>query len=267
MKNILLLVHDDAGQEARFEAALDVTRALNGHLACLDVSVMPVLMDDYISGAGTAMLLDDERKREKANRQTLEARLGKEQVPWDWRDVTGAIAPMMADAAALADLIVINRKLDAFPLPDMEAVAGELIVKAGKPIFAVPDGTRGVEVGGHVLVCWDGSAASTAALRAAVPLLQLAESVILLEVDDGSIKAPAEEAATYLSRHGITPVIARRTLLGGAAAEAILDEVRRRHVAYVVMGGFSHLRFTEALFGGVTRTLLSESPVPVFLAH
>src|SRR4051812_13689734 len=28
MKNVLLLVHDDAGQEARFQAALDVTRAL-----------------------------------------------------------------------------------------------------------------------------------------------------------------------------------------------------------------------------------------------
>jgi len=267
MKNILLLVHDDAGQEARFQVALDITRAIEGHLSCLDVSVMPQLMDDGISSAGTAMLLADEQQRETANRRTLEARLAREQIAWDWTDVTGAIAPRLAEASALADLIVINRKLDAFPVPEMDRIAGELIVKAGKPILAVPDSARALGICGQVLVCWDGSAAATTALRAAVPLLQLAERVILLQVDDGSVRAPAEEAAAYLSRHVIQPIIVRRTLLGGAAAEAILAEIRRNHIDYVVMGGFSHLRFTEALFGGVTRTLLCESPVPLFLAH
>jgi nucleotide-binding universal stress UspA family protein len=267
MKNILLLVHDDEGQEARFQAALDVTRAVEGHLTCLDVSVMPVLVDDYYSGAGVAMILDDERTREAANKTKLEARLAREQVAWDWIDATGTIVTLLTNNSALADLIVVNRRLDSFPLPDMEAIAGEVVVKAGKPILAIPESSRGINVCGRALVCWDGSAASTSALRAAVPLLQLAEAVILLEVDDGSIVAPAEEAASYLSRNGIEPTIVRRGILKGEAAEGILDEVSRRKADYVVMGGFSHLRFTEALFGGVTRRLLAESPVPLFLAH
>ena len=50
-------------------------------------------------------------------------------------------------------------------------------------------------------------------------------------------------------------------------AKVILDEIRQQKADYVVMGGFSHLRFTEALFGGVTKTMLSEAPVPVFMAH
>jgi len=267
MKNILLLVHDDAGQEARFQAALDVVRAVEGHLTCLDVSIMPALMDDGLGNAGTAMLLDDERAREASNRETLQARLAKELVAWDWTDATGAIAPLLTEASALADLIVVNRKLDAFPVPDMEAVAREVIVTADKPILAVPDSGRGVDVCGRVLVCWDGSAPARAAVRAAVPLLALADSVTLLEVEDGSIKAPAEDAAAYLSRHGIEPMVARQSVLRGKPAEAIVDEVRRRNIDYVVMGGFGHLRLTEALFGGVTRTLLAESPVPLFLAH
>ena len=44
MKNVLLLIHDDAGQEARLQAALDVTRALEGHLTCLDVAIVPPVM-------------------------------------------------------------------------------------------------------------------------------------------------------------------------------------------------------------------------------
>ena len=38
MKNILLLIHDDQGQESRLQVALDVTRALGGHIIPQDLS-------------------------------------------------------------------------------------------------------------------------------------------------------------------------------------------------------------------------------------
>ena len=46
MKNVLLLVHDDAGQESRFQAALDITRAVEGHLTCLNVAIYPMFVSD-----------------------------------------------------------------------------------------------------------------------------------------------------------------------------------------------------------------------------
>ena len=42
-----------------------------------------------------------------------------------------------------------------------------------------------------------------AQVATALPLLAFAASVTLLQVDDGSVKTPAVEAARYLSRHGI----------------------------------------------------------------
>jgi hypothetical protein len=47
MKNVLLLVHDDAGQEARLQAALGIVRAVEGHLTCLDVIIYPMISADY----------------------------------------------------------------------------------------------------------------------------------------------------------------------------------------------------------------------------
>ena len=267
MKNILLIVHDDAGQEARLQAALDVTRALEGHLTCLDVSIMPVLVGNYYDGDGAAMILADERAREATNQQRLEARLAHEDVSWDWIDAIGGLAPCVTDAAGMADLIVVNRRLDGFPTPDMRAAAGEIIVKSGRPILAVPDTAKGFDAVGAALVAWDGSACAMAALHAAVPLLRLAGSVILLEIDDGSIASSAEEAAAYLSRHGIHAVIRRVPCQDRKPSDVLLEQVRGGGVAYVVMGGFGHLRLIEALFGGVTRKMLTESPVPVFLAH
>jgi nucleotide-binding universal stress UspA family protein len=266
MKTILLLAHDDAGQEARFLAALDVARAVGGHLKCLDVSVMPLFVGDFYSGAGEAMLLAQEREQEGANRTRLEARLAAESLPWDWTDTTAAIGPALEQASLLADLIVVNRQLD-FRLPDMRAVASDLVVRSGKPILAVPEASRGLKTDGRVLVCWNGSTCAAAALRAAVPLLKLAETVILLEVEEEGRASSVQDAAEYLARHDIHPLIRRRQPPASKPAKVILDEIRHERADYVVMGGFSHRRFIEALFGGVTRTMLSESPVPIFMAH
>jgi len=267
MKNILLLAHDDAGQEARFQAALDATRALEGHLICLDVAVMPLVIDTgYPGDTGLATLLHDECAREATNRSRLEARLAHEDVAWEWHETTGALATCLAGAADLADLIVVNRQLDDFPLPDMRVVAGELVVRSGKPVLAVPDDLKRLDLD-QALIAWDGSKASSDALRAAVPLLRHSTRVTIVEIDDGSVSTPAEDAAAYLSRHDVHAEIRRLSPGEGGAPAALLAEASRPGIGYVVMGGFGHRRFVEALFGGVTRTMLAKSPVPVFLAH
>jgi len=194
----------------------------------------------------------------------MEPRLAKEDVSWEWIDTSGFMASCLEDASAAADLIVVNRRLDSFPIPDMRSITAELVLCAGKPILAVPETVEGIDVCGHALVAWDGSRPAMTALEAAVPLLQLASAVTVMEVEDGSVKTPAEEAARYLSRHGVHADVERR---GGGAGDVLFDESVSGAFAYVVMGGFSHSRFVEAVFGGVTRKMLSQSPVPLFLAH
>lgn len=267
MKTILLLAHDDDGQEARLQAALDVTRAVQGHLKCLDVSVPPLLPVGFYPGAGDALLLADERAREAENKSRIEARLAAECLPWDWADTTGDIGPALVDASGLADLIVVDRQLDAFPLVGLRDTAGEVVVRSGKPILAVPGASRGFDVCGRALICWDGSACAAAALRAAVPLLRLADSVTLFEIEEKGRESSVEDAAQYLSRHDIDPLVRRRRLLTRGVAETMLDEIRNERADYVVMGGFGHLRFVEALFGGVTRAMFKACPIPIFMAH
>jgi nucleotide-binding universal stress UspA family protein len=268
MKNILLLIHDDAGQEARLQAALDITRAVNGHLTCLDVSVVIPIVGADVGVSGGAMLIELERESEAGNRSRLYPRLEKEDVSWDWIDATGYLEQTLEAAAGLADLIVVNGQLDSFPLPDMRTLASGLVLKSGKPILAVPETATGFKAAGNALVAWDGSSEASIALTAAVPLLQLAASVTILEIDDGSVKAGAEDAATYLSRHGVHARIVRApTGDDDDAGTVLLAKADSEKFDYMVMGGFGHSRFAEALFGGVTRRMLTESPIPLFMAH
>jgi nucleotide-binding universal stress UspA family protein len=267
MKNILLLIHDDAGQEARLQAALDITRAVGGHLKCLDVTPVTVLPGDGYGSDGSVIMLTYEQQQESANKARLLKRMEAEDVSWEWADATGVMEHCIEDAARTADLIVVNRQLEDYPIPDMRRICSELVVKSGVPVLAVPEDVIGFKAAGNALVAWDGSSEAAAALTAAVPLLQLASSVTIFEVDDGSIKSPAEEAATYLSRHGIHPLVVEEKAYGERASGIVLDKASSGLFDYLVMGGFSHSRFVEALFGGVSRRMLKESPIPLFLAH
>lgn len=267
MKNILMLTHDDPGQEARLSVALDLARVLDGHLTCLDVVEMPSAivtgMDDC---RATAMVLEVEQEREARNRGRVEPRLQAAGIEYEWLQVTGYLSPSLRDAAALADVIILNRELSG-GYPDMREIASEVLIGAARPIIAVPEKASGFAAHGHALIAWDGSKQADAALRAAVPLLQHARAVTLIEVEDGSIKVLANAAADYLAQYGITAAIKRESSMFDIPSTVILDAIDSLGAAYLVMGGFGHSRFVEATLGGVTRRMLAECPVPLFLVH
>ena len=267
MKNVLLLVHDDAGQESRFQAALDLVRALDGHLICLDVAVMPIIVGEFYAATVEAALLADEQVREDENRRRLEVRLAGEGVPWTWIDATGSMALTIEQMAGLADVIVVNRKLDSDWLPDMRSVASEVVIGSGRTVVAVPESPLGFAAAGHAMVAWDGSDEAMRALQGAVPLLKLARTVTITEVTDGTVENRAEDAAAYLSRHEIKAVVVRRRAKSMATADVLMAEAKAEGADYVVMGAFGRSRIAEALFGGVSREMLTASPIPVVMRH
>ena len=267
MKNILLLAHADRGQDARLRVAIDVARALHGHLTILDVSIIPEVVTDYVPMGGEALLLADEQARERRNIDDVRAAVERENVPFDLIAATGDLTTCIRDASGLTDLVVVNRELDHALYPNTLDVAGRLIVEAKLPVLAVPDDATGLKVTGHALVAWDGSEDAEAALQTALPLLKHAGKVTVMHVDDGSLKLPIEHAVRYLARYQIKPIVKREVLLSDPAGIVILGEAATGGVDYVVMGGFGHSRFVESVFGGVTERMLTDSPVPVLLVH
>lgn len=266
MKNVLLLVHDDVGQEARLQAALDLTRSVRGHLTCVDVVQMPMVVDGFYGGTGEMVLLEDERVRERANKARLEQRLAEEDVSWSFVDSCGEIASCIVEAAATADVIVVNRKLDAFPAPDMRAVASEVLTRTKTLVLAVSDRCRRFDVAGRAFIAWDGSQPAMTAIQRALPLIQVAGAVKIVQIGVRDAGIAIEDAAAYLSRHGIgveTEIVGR----SGAVAPALRDAAAAFGADWLVMGAFKHRPTTEALFGGVTRAMLTDAELPLLLAH
>lgn len=264
MKNILLLVHDDHGQEARLQAALDIARAVEGHLTCIDVTPYPVIAGDGFGFAETVVVLD-ERESEAKNKAVISDRLSREDVSWSWIDVMDEIAAAVLDAADLADLIVLNCALDGFPLPDMRDITSRIVARASAPVLAVPGGLERFELE-RALVAWDGRPSSAAALRAAVPLLAFAKEVEIFTAQGPDTHIAPEEAALYLSRHGIRAVV-RSTDIGKFHADFLIaDEAVLFGADYIVMGAYGRGRLRET-FGGTTRNLLTKNKHALLMSH
>ncbi|MGE4432135.1 MAG: universal stress protein [Sphingobium sp.] len=265
MKNILLLVHEDAGQEARLQAALDLTRAFEGHLSCIDVAMVPMVAADINGGAEQAMLLNDERDREKANRVRLEERLDHEGVAWDWTDVIGGMAQAMVDASSLADILVLNRQLDEPSFLDMREITSSVLMKARVPVLAMPEKQNRFAMD-RAFIAWDGSETCAATMRACVPLLKLARDVRLFTATDKSTRANPAAAARYLARHGIGAEIETAERGSVNVDQKISEAAQDWQADYVLMGAYGRGRLRET-FGGVTKRMLGASPLPLLLGH
>ena len=243
MKNILVLINDNASREARIQAALDLARALDGHLCCFKVFDLPT--------------------------GTIEDRLTAEDVSWSVITTDGGVAEGIARAAGLSDVIVADCQTDSPLDPDMLGIPSDVVMKTHKPMVAVAESSRGFDAAGHALVAWDGSYPSMAALTGAVPLLRLASSVNLVEVQV-DLPGSVHEAAAYLSRHGIhaeASLVAQSKENPSGPAEVILQICGDKGAAYCVMGVYGHSRLRETFFGGVTRSMLAAGAIPLVLAH
>ncbi len=261
MKTILLMVHDDEGMEGRLQCALDIVRAQDGRLLCLDLTRPPMVMESF---TGAAVIELDDAAREDALVEKLDARLTGEGVPHEWRRVRGEFDLAIADHARLIDLIVVSRA-GIETLGDKNDLAARIAGLVAVPVLVVPPEQRSLDLFGKAIVAWDGEAAADSAVRAAVPLLRHADSVEVVTVG-GGIAGAAEDAARYLAEHGCAAE-ARALPREGDIADQIMAAIAQSGASWGVMGSYGHSRLREMLFGGTTRSLLERASIPLVIAH
>lgn len=269
MKTILVHIEGDDGQESRLQAAFDLARATGGHLVCL--SVMPyaayALGDPAMGAFPVTTLIDAVEARRKEERVAVEAKLRHEGLGWEWHSADGDAGDRLVEHARLADVVVMSAGPFAKVAAMQLGLTGDVAMRAPAPVLAVPTRSRGCNLTGPALVCWDGGQEAARALRAALPLLAQSQSVTLLTVEEKDNEFGGRAAATFLSRHGIHAEVMERSR-GSASVEQVIRSVAAEiQAGLIVQGAYGHSRMRQMLFGGVTRGLLADAPVPLLIAH
>ncbi|WP_417621956.1 universal stress protein [Parasphingorhabdus sp.] len=269
MKSVLLYVDDDAGLEARLQAALDLTRSLGGHLHCLRTHPYNSQMAfDGVTGMSvTYDVVTVWRELDEKLQAGIEKRLAGEGVSWDYRTEYAEPARGLSKNSALVDIILLSSASGKNSASSL-GILGDVLFNATAPVVVQPDDVTKFNASGPALVAWNGSFEAGNALRAAVPLLKMASDVHILTVEeDKDHDLPQLAASEYLAYHGIKSEILNSPTGVSSVEDALLSEAQKVHAEYLVMGAYGHSRAREFLFGGVTRNLFKYCPVPLVVSR
>lgn len=265
----VILVHADhgPGAEGRLAAARGLARRCGGHVTVLVNSPFQrfVAMDPFGGTYLAAEAFAEAKTRDAALAAKLAENMAASDVPWDLVTVQNEAAGALADAAALADVVLVGLPGKGGALPDA-MLAGDVALAAQVPVLALPEDGGELDLSGPVLVAWNGSDEAAAALRSATPLLA-GRQVMVLRVGPDEGRLPDDAALDYLARHGITAVLETVESGGESTSRIIAREAVRVQAAMLVMGAYGRSRLRETVFGGATHDLLKTANIPLLLAH
>jgi len=262
---IMVTVDSDPASNGRISLAGDLARRFGSVL--IGVAGWPL-----IKRPGEKVPDNDLADRASKELRTLGERFRKiaEEVAVrvEWRSSMDFPREVIPKEARAADLLVIGQSM----LPGDVVHSydpGTIILAAGRPVLVVPPEIDRLEVS-RILVAWKDTREARRAIRDALPFLKLADEVsIAVAQTPGAEDADAQiaDVAKYLDRHDVR--VARQ--IAGVASEneevLLLDLARQHRVNLVVAGAYGRTRLSEWIFGGVTRHLLLNSPVPCLLSN
>lgn len=232
---------------------------------------------NYYEVGASAMILQNsiEETNAKADAILAEASafLGSTNLRWNALSTIATIGDVTRTVSGIArfsDLAIVALPYADTARSDDSVVLEAMLFDAACPTLVVPKAKSTVPAE-TIVIGWNESAEALRAVRAAMPFLKQAKSVHIAIIDPPEFgpdrSDPGGALAVFLSRHGISCDIQVMTRAGARVSERLQRHVTETGGDLLVMGGYGHSRFREAVLGGATREMLEHSKVPVLMAH
>lgn len=187
-------------------------------------------------------------------------------VSLSFHQMQGNLTDQLTDVARLSDLVVFGplHERDKAGLTDAFV---QVLTDTDRPVLLVtesppPAFARRIAIG------WDGKAAAAQAVSAALPYLARADHVEILSVQrNAETRQPTEALIEYLSLHGVSCSERVAVRSQKTTGEVLLEAAAAGGADLLVVGGYGHSRIRESLIGGVTRHVIANAQLPVFMVH
>lgn len=269
-----LMVHIDVDAElgGRVKVAADLADRFRAHLIGIAgwAPMSLFLAEDALAkpAPGDLHLLDMQILLDEKGKQFCAAVAAADRRA-EWRSVLELPTEAVAREARAADLVIIgNEPENRNPFRALDP--GSLILKAGRPVLTVPKGVTSLTPR-RIAIAWKDAREARRAVADALPFLQKAENVMIVEAleERGGEQASRHVAdvAKYLARHHVEVVTERVRPADVTATNSLLRLIEDENINLLVAGGYGHSRLGEWAFGGVTRDMLAESPICCLFSH
>jgi nucleotide-binding universal stress UspA family protein len=188
----------------------------------------------------------------------------------EWRSVLDSPTEAVAREARAADLVIIgNARENMDPLRALDP--NSFLLKVGRPVLVVPPAVVSLSLK-RVAIAWKDTREARRAVRDALPLLQKADSVMIVEMPEPGDEGDQDlhrvkDVAKYLGRHRIEIVTERVRPADVTAANSLLRLIQEENINLVVAGAWGHSRLGEWAYGGMTHDLMAESTICCLFSH
>ena len=200
-----------------------------------------------------------------------QSQLDRHGVSGEFQVVQGDAVEALCHAARWSDLVVVERPVLNPDAPTGWGIVSRTVFGSSSPVVVVPEAARVANAGSHIVVAWNGSREAMLAIRGALPLLERAGRVSVLEGEIapnpfGTSYLPSIDLRAWLSRRGIAATF-QPFRPEKEHGRAVLDAAHTLDADLIVIGAWGHSRITELVLGGVTRHLFQNSDLPLLVAH
>lgn len=277
LRELLVPMLRQDGDDDALAYATALAQRHDAHLAALVTiaSPMPLATEwGYVPAEVNQQAYEAARADGEALADRLRSRLSETGLDSEVR-VADSVLMWPEDTLALhashADLTVLAGYDPTQPGARFALSFKALLLRSGRPVLVVPRYGMAGPIK-HAVIAWQPTPESSRAVHDALPLLAEAQTVTVLMIDPVSSEGgygdpPGSAIARHLARHDLAIEVLALPRQGRSIGECLLAQVKDSSADLLVMGGYGHSRWREAILGGTTRTVLDGMTTPVLFAH
>jgi nucleotide-binding universal stress UspA family protein len=200
------------------------------------------------------------------------AELAAHKLKGEWQVAQGDTVEVLSHAARWSDLVVVERPQLHPDAPTGWGLVSRTVFASSAPVVVVPDSVTLDRAATRIVVAWNRSREAALAIHGALPLLRVAEHVVVLEGDPvenpfGLRYLPKLDLRAWLERHDVAAEFRAFKPPTKERGAALLETAHALSADLIVMGAWGHSRITELVLGGTTRHLFQSSDLPLLVAH
>lgn len=183
----------------------------------------------------------------------------------EYRYECGDEANIVAAYGRAADLVLMPREKGGMAVP---VVAENTLFESGRPLLIL--GSRPLQRPLRtVAVAWKATREAARAVASAMPFIEHAERVLILEIGEAAPYQADDSArlAGALQWHRSNATARFIPASADGVAATLMDAAREGGADLLVMGGYGHSRFRQFIFGGVTDSVMTHATLPIVIAH
>jgi len=268
IKDVLVYVDNDKACGNRVLTAAHLCTHFDAHLAGLYVmhnKLIPAYHNEFTAAVNYAIIEEKYVEQQESAKLIFPRITTAACILGEFRAVEGNVTDNLGVQSRYVDLLLMPRHQDYDSNLNIKYQLGSVLLSSACPVLVLPDSKPITLPPQRVMVGWDGSRESAAALRAALPMLAQVEKIDVVSVSSDETEATA--IATYISRHGI---IAETHLIDtskNGVGQVLLEQATKLRSQLLVMGAYGHSRIRELVLGGATKYILEHAQLPVLFMH